>query len=94
MTKIKSFLNSINWKVRVKNKVFWISLIPTVLILLGKVLALFGIDFDYIAISNELVDIVEALFVLLGLVGVVADPTTQGIGDSTQALTYTAPKSK
>ena len=83
--------NKINWKVRVKNKTFWISIIPMVLVLLHQILKLFGVDFDFTSISNQLVDIVETVFVILGLLGVVVDPTTKGIGDSRRALRYNSP---
>lgn len=92
MTKIKSFLESINWKVRAKNKVFWVTLVPSMLVLVGQVLQLFGVTLDYEALSGQLVEIIESLFIVLGIVGIVADPTTKGVSDSTQALEYTAPK--
>lgn len=38
--------------------------------------------------------VVNALFVVLAILGVVTDPTTEGVADSTQALTYTEPKKK
>ena len=92
MSKIKSFLESINWRVRAKNKVFWIALIPTALMLANQVLSLFGITFDYNTIADQLVGIVETVFILLGIVGIVADPTTKGLKDSANALGYVEPK--
>lgn len=92
MAKIKTFLDSINWKVRAKNKVFWIALIPTALLLANQVLNLFGITFDYNSVADQLVKIVETAFILLGIVGIVADPTTKGLKDSTNALGYVDPK--
>ena len=44
------------------------------------------------AYSQELLGVVNALFALLAILGIVADPTTEGIGDSAQALTYGSPK--
>ena len=35
---------------------------------------------------------VDALFAVLVILGVVVDPTTEGLGDSAQAMTYTEPK--
>lgn len=83
---------SINWKVRIKNKLFWLALIPAVLILVQSILQIIGIDFDYTLLSMRLTGIVEALFVVLAILGIVADPTTEGLGDSDQALTYKEPK--
>lgn len=82
----------INWKVRFRNKTFWITLIPAVIILLQTIFALFGITWDETSISASLVTITDTLFVILAILGVVVDPTTQGIDDSAQAMTYTEPK--
>lgn len=82
----------INWKVRIKNKSFWLSIIPAVLLLIQAVAALFGYVIDLGAIGDKLIVVVNALFVVLSIIGVVNDPTTSGISDSKQALTYEAPK--
>lgn len=82
----------INWRVRVRNKLFWVALIPAVLVFVQSVLQIVGIDFDYTVLSMRLTGIVEALFVVLAILGIVADPTTEGVGDSKQALTYDEPK--
>lgn len=82
----------INWQVRFRNKNFWISAIPAALLLVQAVLACFGVTWDYSEISQELLGVVNALFAFLAILGVVADPTTQGIGDSAQAMAYTSPK--
>lgn len=82
----------INWKVRVKSKTFWLAVIPAVLLLIQAVAAVFGYTLDLGDLGNRLVDVVNTLFVLLTTIGVVTDPTTAGISDSQQALTYTEPK--
>ena len=82
----------INWKVRIKNKAFWVSLIPAVLLLIQVIAAVFGYTLDLGDLGNKLLAVVNALFALLAILGVVTDPTTAGVGDSTQALTYTEPK--
>ena len=79
----------INWKVRAKNKVFWLSLIPAALLLMSQVLALFGVTFDYSQLAEQLKDIVTTVFVILALLGIVVDPTTDGVSDSDRAMTYT-----
>lgn len=86
------FNMSINWKVRIKNKAFWVSLIPAVLLLVQVVAAVFGYTLDLGDLGNKLLAVVNALFAVLAILGVVTDPTTAGVGDSTQALTYTEPK--
>lgn len=82
----------INWKVRINNKVFWIAFIPAMLVLVKAIANLFGFAIDLSMIESNLLEVVEALFLVLGVVGIVADPTTSGIGDSEQALTYDTPK--
>ena len=82
----------INWKVRVKSKKFWLAMIPAVLILIQVVLALFGVTFDITDLQEKLLAVVNAVFVALAILGIVTDPTTAGISDSKQALTYDMPK--
>lgn len=82
----------INWKVRIKNKFFWLALIPAVMLLVQTVVALFGISLDLGEVANKLIAIVNAVFVVLAILGVVNDPTTSGVSDSAQALTYDKPK--
>ena len=83
----------INWLVRIKNKNFWISVIPAILLLIQVVAAVFDFKLDLGELGNKLIAVVNAVFVLLTILGVVNDPTTAGISDSTQALTYDKPKS-
>ncbi len=82
----------INWIVRVKNKTFWLALIPAVLLLVQVVAAVFGFDIDLGDLGNKLLAVVNALFAVLAILGVVTDPTTAGVNDSAQAMTYTKPK--
>lgn len=82
----------INWKVRIKNKAFWITLIPAVILLVQLVAALFGFQIDLSDISGKLLAIVDAVFGILIIIGIVQDPTTKGIKDSDQAMKYTKPK--
>jgi len=81
----------INWKVRIKNKTFWLALIPAILLLIQTIGALFGIDIDISGVSAKLLDVVNAVFAVLVILGIVTDPTTKGVGDSERALTYTEP---
>ena len=81
----------INWKVRLKNKVFWLALIPAILVFVHHVLIPFGIDWEFTELQAQLVNIIEAVFVILALIGVVADPTTEGVKDSDRAMTYEKP---
>ena len=82
----------INWTVRIKNKLFWVTIIPMVLLLAQQVCALIGISFDISGLSESLVSIVGTVFGILALIGIIADPTTKGVSDSIQAMTYKTPK--
>ena len=82
----------INWKVRIKNKVFWLALVPAVLLLVQVVAAGFGIDLNLDALGDKLLAVVNALFAVLAILGVVTDPTTAGVSDSKQAMEYEKPR--
>lgn len=82
----------INFLARAKNKLFWMALIPALFLLVQMVAAIFGFNFDLSELQGRVVAAVDALFAVLVILGVVVDPTTEGLGDSAQAMTYTAPK--
>nr|DAZ05665.1 MAG TPA: holin [Caudoviricetes sp.] len=85
-------MKNINWQVRIKNKNFWLTFIPAVLLLIQVIAAVFGFTLDLGDLGNRLLDVVNAAFSVLVILGVVNDPTTEGVSDSEQALTYTEPK--
>ena len=89
---LEDFFMNINWIARIKNKNFWVTLIPAVLLLIQTIAAVVGFTLDFGELGNQLLSVVNALFAVLAILGVVADPTTAGISDSKQALTYTEPK--
>lgn len=82
----------INWKVRIKNKNFWLTVIPAFLLLVQVVLNVFGVAIDIGDIGNKLIAVVNAAFGVLAILGIVTDPTTEGIQDSKLAMTYDKPK--
>ena len=82
----------INWKVRLKNKTFWLAIIPAVLLLVQQIVGLFGLVIDFTPLQNQLVTIIGTVFSILAILGIIVDPTTKGISDSKQVLTYTEPK--
>lgn len=82
----------INWMVRIKNKNFWLSLIPAVLLLIQVIAAVFGYTLDLGDLGNKLLAVVNALFAVLAILGIVTDPTTAGVSDSDQAMNYAEPK--
>lgn len=84
----------INWRVRIRNKAFWVAIIPAVIVLIQVVAAVFGYTLDLGELGNKLIAVVNSVFVVLSILGVVNDPTTSGLSDSKQAMTYELPKEK
>lgn len=82
----------INWTVRFKNKTFWLALIPAALLLIQAVAKVFGFELDFGELGNNLTAVVNTVFALLAVLGVVVDPTTKGTSDSEQAMSYGEPK--
>lgn len=81
----------INWKVRIANKTFWLSLIPAIALVIQAVAAVFGFTIDLSTLSGKLCAVVDAVFGVLVIIGIVNDPTTAGIGDSNRAKGYAEP---
>lgn len=81
---------NINWKVRIKNPVFWTTIIPAVVACVYTVLGAFGIV--PALTENMVLNIATAVITALTVLGVLVDPTTAGIGDSKLAQTYNAPR--
>lgn len=82
----------INWTVRIKNKAFWVSIIPAILLLAQQVCGMFGIKIEIAGLTDQLLAIIGTVFAVLSLIGVVNDPTVATLSDSNQAMTYTEPK--
>jgi len=82
----------VNWKVRLKSKAFWLAIIPAVLLLIQTIAAVFGYALDFDALQGHLLDVVNAVFIVLAILGIIADPTTAGWSDSALAMTYEVPR--
>ncbi len=81
----------INWKIRLMNKQFWLSLIPALALTAQAIAAVFGWEIDLTTAVGKLLTVVNTVFALLVVLGIVVDPTTEGVGDSERALSYTEP---
>lgn len=81
----------INWKVRLKNKAFWVAVIPALALVVQAVAAVFGFTLDFSTLVGKILGVVDAVFALLVILGVIVDPTTSGVYDSKRALGYDEP---
>ena len=89
----------INWKVRAKNPVFWVNI---ALSIVTPILAYLGISWESVTTWYALYDIfvqavsnpVIIVAVIISVYNALIDPTTKGLSDSEQAMTYTTPKSE
>lgn len=81
----------INWRVRIKNKTFWMSVIPALALVVQAVAAVFGYTLDFTSLVGKLLAVVDAVFALLVILGIVVDPTTAGVKDSNRAMGYEEP---
>ncbi|HFI0087845.1 TPA: phage holin [Streptococcus suis] len=77
-------MHKINWGVRLRNATFWWTLVPLI-VLLAQQLGFSWVPKDWETTFGTIMSI-------LTVVGVINDPTTAGIEDSVQALTYRKPK--
>ena len=87
----------INWKVRIKNPYFWIQIGIAILM---PILAYMGLSVEDLTSWAKLGEILLSAIsnpYVIGLVAVsvfnaIQDPTTKGLSDSENAMTYTEPK--
>ena len=80
----------INWKVRFQNKTFLAGLISLVVVFIYDLLQL--LEIAPVVTQSAVMQVAEGILTILGMVGVIADPTTAGLSDSRQAMTYDAPR--
>ena len=76
----------INWKVRLRNRVWLTTLLATLVAFIFDLLALLDVA-PAITQDTEL-QAISALLTLLTAQGVVVDPTTPGAQDSDRAMEY------
>lgn len=84
-------MTKINWKIRLKNKSFWMTLVPALLLTAQRFADLAGVTFNFAEQQSELLAVINSVFVVLAVIGIVSDPTVEGFGDSHRALIADAP---
>lgn len=82
----------INWKVRIRNKAFWVSVIPMLFLFVQLVFNLFEVDVNMTDKQVIMLKLVDVVFAFLATLGIVTDYTTVGFADSARAMTYETPR--
>lgn len=80
----------INWKLRFRNKTTLTALVLALVALVYQVLGVCGVVPR--VTQDQIITIAGMVINVLCLLGIVVDPTTAGVGDSTQALSYDTPR--
>ena len=82
-------MDRINWKVRFKNRIWLGSFLGLTVSFIYTLLALFNV---FPAVTRSLIlQLMNQVLTFLGLIGVIVDPTTAGLGDSDRAMKYEEP---
>lgn len=80
----------INWKLRLRNKTTLLALLGCMAAFIYQILGILGVT---VPISeDQIIQAVGLVINMLTAVGVLVDPTTSGVEDSRQALTYHEPR--
>ena len=82
--------NRINWQVRFRNKIWLGSFLSLIVSFIYNILALFDV-FPTVT-ENAVAQLINQVLTFLGLIGVIVDPTTAGLGDSERAMSYEVPQ--
>ena len=79
----------LNFKIRLKNKAFWVTVIPALFMFLQTLMSALGTSIDLTEAENITTSLIDVVFMGLTVLGVIVDPTTKNISDSERALNYT-----
>lgn len=80
----------INWKLRFMNKASLLSLLSIIVAFAYQIASFF--DIVPPVSQEQTIQFVSLGLTLLVSIGIITDPTTHGISDSNQALSYDKPK--
>lgn len=84
----------INWKVRIRSREFWVGVVGALGTAAMAICGALGVTFDAAPWVSALTSVISGVFGVLALVGVVNDPTVEGIGGSKAALSREVPTPK
>lgn len=81
---------NINWKVRMKSGSWWLGIISAVVTAVFAVLQLCNVELPVTA--EQVLQAATLVLMIPAAIGITTDPTTKGVSDSAQAMTYNTPK--
>lgn len=81
----------INWKLRLTNKTTLLALCSALIVFAVQVAGALGVELP--VTQQQMMDMVTSVLAVLAALGVVVDPTTEGVSDSTRAMLYERPAS-
>lgn len=84
-------MNNINWKVRISNGSWWLSVISAIVIAIFSILRLCGVETS--VSEEEIINVIILILMVPASIGIITDPTTKGIADSQRAMSYKRPYS-
>ena len=80
----------INWKVRLKNKTWLLAFAGAIVAFVYQILGMLGVVAPIA--EDNVTQVIGLLVNLLVALGIVQDPTTAGMSDSNEVLSYSEPK--
>lgn len=84
-------MSNINWKVRISNGSWWLSVISAIVIAIFSILRLCGVETS--VSEEEILNVITLILMVPATIGIITDPTTKGIADSQRAMSYKQPYS-
>ena len=83
-------MNNINWKVRLQSGSWWMGIISAIIVAIFAILKICKVEVPVTA--DEVMNVAMLVLMIPAAIGITTDPTTKGVSDSEQALTYDTPK--
>ena len=83
-------MNKINWKVRLQSGSWWMGIISAVVVAVFAILRIFKVETS--VTQDDIMNAATLILMIPAAIGIISDPTTKGVSDSQQALTYDSPK--
>lgn len=83
-------MKNINWKARLHSGPFWMGVISAVVAAVFTIIPMCGVELSVTA--DQVLNVATLILMIPASIGIISDPTTKGLSDSAQALTYDKPR--